>query len=1749
MLILIVVGLFMMLWLDRPRNVNAAIADLTGRKVTLDPGHGWSDSGGASANGMLERVISLDIANLIKPILEEAGIEVSMTRIGDEPTLPLSTAAIRANQFQADIVVSIHTNAGGGTGTESCFTVGKSTSSESRRLASLLTQRVSTQLDLNLRGDFPENHPTRCGRGRPQLYIHDMNPPATIIETAFIDGALDNDVAKLRDRRADFANAISQAIFDYFGTTSEPPSIVSYLKPINLWLPYWYYVFETGDSRVTRVELDGHLLFERPSCAKALWLGWGSHTLTIWYETTGNGIPQVDMYPAPFISPVCSAEGEGNPPPAGSNPLPGRDTAIFTGYETLPDGTTVSPNQTLVKTWRVRNSGTSTWDGYKLKFISGKQMQGLAEMGIPTTAPGATVDLTLNLIAPTSLGTQTGTWQIVNRQGGWVQGGQLWINVNMQDQNNNIILTTDPSSPASASQVRIYALVNNFPNLRALRVLVDGQSICELGAPEITDCTWNTNGYSSGQHTIVAEADDWIGVPWDSPRRRSLVYQLNGSAISNHAPDRPTLQSPYNWYLKDAAGSATPVQMCVNSVSDPDGNAVQYWFELLNIILDPVQNSGWVSSNCYEPTLAPGGYAWRVKARDNLGSESDWSADTWNFNVASGNVSIGEPTVYQATDPDNTHVCVPVTYGGIQAPEVRAFINLAADGTESGEWALLDHYGPNTTPDCTQPNVHGFWIRSARYLTGNHVIQIRADKRDSGITDTRTFTHTIPYMRPPSPQLVTPSTIETNGTWWNTPTITFRWNEALRAENYQLRASRQSDLWNDPSPLVDVILNSSETAYVHIFGQDYEQLYWSVRAINSAGAVDSGLGIWFGIDRVVPSCAVQSLADTTWENIFQVNWSGTDNSAGIRTVDIQFKDSVRDEWADWLLGVPVGKTFDLFTGQPGHTYHFRCRATDQAGNAGNYPTNADTFIRIDPTARPLTPFWNSAYSNKHNITILNNMSDVPLPAGYPVHLHFDSTTTPTAAELYNASQATTKCDDLRITYNNATELDRLVDSCSSTAIDIWFRTQISIPSASSNNTAHQLYYGNPAAINPPASHTNVFWPEMNANTLRYYPMHEGTGTTLFDAAGHSDATMSSALSWTQAGKFGAAVQFPTDEGAEPRPAIDDGSTFMPENAFTVEFWLKRGLVDGGSIANQIVQGNPPRWSIFIDGGSLRLSVWPNSTAASSTVENNRNLNEQTFYDYFHHFAVTFDGGNQVRFYIDGQLDVARTLPQTGLTTSDSPLRIGASGINSGRLSGQMFGFVLSEGVKTDFWYGGFAAITIEPSLAAGALVTPPVAGAADLAVIGVNAYPNPDGGVLVEVVVQNQGNISTQNGFFTDLYLDNVPTEIGDFIGSIRIWVNDPIDAGAQVTLTTVVTDLGIMPGQAQSIAAEGETSGLLYAQTDSFGSVSEPDEVNNFYTVGAEICLTNPDAYESGDTFENASAIDIGQSQIHNFDRPGDRDWIRFNAEAGTPYSFYTLNLGTSADTTLSLYDTDGLTLLLSNDDFNESLASQVEWTAPTTGTYYVLINHWNPNAGGCGTAYTFEVSVLLPTTAPSDLSALSTSWTQINLSWIDNSINETGFRIERSPNGTTDWTEIDTVGADETSYHHTGLTCSTIYYYRVRAFRSADNWFSDYSNVARGSTKPCSPPNAAPGGNYFTTSTPTLTWNLVSWAIRYEIQISDNRNFTNATTYSVGNVLALTLSSPLADRTYYWRVHACSSVTSCGLWSIRQNFIVATS
>ena len=88
---------------------------------------------------------------------------------------------------------------------------------------------------------------------------------------------------------------------------------------------------------------------------------------------------------------------------------------------------------------------------------------------------------------------------------------------------------------------------------------------------------------------------------------------------------------------------------------------------------------------------------------------------------------------------------------------------------------------------------------------------------------------------------------------------------------------------------------------------------------------------------------------------------------------------------------------------------------------------------------------------------------------------------------------------------------------------------------------------------------------------------------------------------------------------------------------------------------------------------------------------------------------------------------------------------------------------------------------------------------------------------------------------------------------------------------------------------------------------------------------------------------------------------------------------------------------------------------------------------------------------TDSSTLTATAASASEIDLSWTNNASNQTGFQIQRSPDGST-WSNLATVGAGVTSYADTGLASATTYSYRVNAYNGAGS--SAWSNTASAST-----------------------------------------------------------------------------------------------
>ncbi|MFT3890420.1 MAG: NBR1-Ig-like domain-containing protein [Anaerolineales bacterium] len=95
------------------------------------------------------------------------------------------------------------------------------------------------------------------------------------------------------------------------------------------------------------------------------------------------------------------------------------DKASFVADVTVADGTLFSPGATFLKTWRMKNSGTCTWKkSYSLVFYSGDQMNAPTSFNLPNAvAPGQTVNLIVNMVAPNTEGKYRSYWILRNANG------------------------------------------------------------------------------------------------------------------------------------------------------------------------------------------------------------------------------------------------------------------------------------------------------------------------------------------------------------------------------------------------------------------------------------------------------------------------------------------------------------------------------------------------------------------------------------------------------------------------------------------------------------------------------------------------------------------------------------------------------------------------------------------------------------------------------------------------------------------------------------------------------------------------------------------------------------------------------------------------------------------------------------------------------------------------------------------------------------------------------------------------------------------------------------------------------------------------------------------------------------------------------------------------------------------------------------------------------------------------------------
>ena len=170
--------------------------------VFLSAGHGGSDPG-ATAYGLKEKNINLNIMLACRDELKRHGVSVTCSRTKDEND-PVTDEVKEANRSGAKVAVSFHTNAGKGDGSESYYYKGDS---KGKKLAELCEKYIK-QIGQNSRG---------VKATTSLWFIRGTKMTAVLCECAFIDHNTDNNIIDTVAEQKKFGVQYAKAILEYLG--------------------------------------------------------------------------------------------------------------------------------------------------------------------------------------------------------------------------------------------------------------------------------------------------------------------------------------------------------------------------------------------------------------------------------------------------------------------------------------------------------------------------------------------------------------------------------------------------------------------------------------------------------------------------------------------------------------------------------------------------------------------------------------------------------------------------------------------------------------------------------------------------------------------------------------------------------------------------------------------------------------------------------------------------------------------------------------------------------------------------------------------------------------------------------------------------------------------------------------------------------------------------------------------------------------------------------------------------------------------------------------------------------------------------------------------------------------------------------------------------------------------------------------------------------------------------------------------
>jgi N-acetylmuramoyl-L-alanine amidase len=211
------------------------------KKVYIGVGHGGSDPG-AVANGFKEKNLTLPIALACQDELARHAVLTKISRTKDE-TDSVSEKVSECNEYDPDLALDIHINAGGGDGAEVFHTIKGGTG---KTLAKNILAEI-VKIGQNSRGTKTKKNSS----GKDYFgFIRSTKAPAVIVECAFIDKKKDIQIIDTAEEQAAMGVAIAKGVLKTLG--------VAYIEPVKYRVQADTYSKKEAEEMLEMLKAAGH---------------------------------------------------------------------------------------------------------------------------------------------------------------------------------------------------------------------------------------------------------------------------------------------------------------------------------------------------------------------------------------------------------------------------------------------------------------------------------------------------------------------------------------------------------------------------------------------------------------------------------------------------------------------------------------------------------------------------------------------------------------------------------------------------------------------------------------------------------------------------------------------------------------------------------------------------------------------------------------------------------------------------------------------------------------------------------------------------------------------------------------------------------------------------------------------------------------------------------------------------------------------------------------------------------------------------------------------------------------------------------------------------------------------------------------------------------------------------------------------------------------------------------------------------